>query len=221
MDVLSKLKTCISVAENEGCISDTEGTELLDVVNKIATLRIVQKLFNIQPSKDTCIIADNFVLNGVHDEMIVIQGTNIASCTSKWIDHDGTILCRECNDSCYLLRKEGKCPNCVLRDVNEHTDVFEKYMKAVTLQLPFGKHRGKSLEQLLNDPANAKYLKWLLGKPLYGELKDNLQFIAFDIVNAVEYYETINERKDNYLSSETYSGENYGYGHWDDYPEYF
>lgn len=90
---------------------------------------------------------------------------------------------------------------------------LKKLNKALKCTLPFGKMKGKSIQEVLEN--NPSYLYWLMGIDSYGYLASSLLTCSW-IALAEEY-----NRPSISLGSWGSPDENYGYGHWDDYPEYF
>lgn len=91
--------------------------------------------------------------------------------------------------------------------------VIKNISESLKYVLPFGKMRGKTIQEVLDNSPG--YLRWLLGVETYGRLANSLLLCSWSII-----------AKDNNkpcvpLVGWGSSDENYGYGHWDDYPQYY
>lgn len=150
-------------------------------------------------------------------EFIYFDNVPVFKCPHSKIDS----FCVKCTDyTCKDVNYKTYCynrNNCEFKQNYHKTpkdiNILHNISSALKCVLPFGKMKGKTIEEALD--SNPGYLRWLMGVETYGQLASSLLLCSWIIVAEDRNKPCIS------FSSWGSSDENYGYGYWDDYPEYF
>lgn len=132
-----------------------------------------------------------------------VEGFTIECCDYQSEDVDYTTCCYN-RSNCKF--KQGYKKNL------EDSETLKRLNKTLNCRLPFGRHKGETIQELLNNDID--YLYWLLGIDLFGYLADSLLLCSWMIIAE-------KRNKPDIMVNDWGNIQDFFYGHATDYPEYY